>query len=46
MYAPMLVVDVWMLRVPSAFRLSAGSPESVSVIATNEDQVSRAYWRS
>ena len=42
----MLVVDVWTLRVPSALRLSAGSPVCASVIATNEDQVSRAYWRS
>jgi hypothetical protein len=38
----MLVVDVWTLRVPSASRLSAGSPDASSVIASNERQVSLA----
>src|SRR3954447_17013259 len=39
MYAPMLVVDVWTLVVPSALSTSAGSPESVSTIAVNESHV-------
>ncbi len=43
MYAPMFVVDVWTLGVPSAARLSAGSPVSASVIATNDAQVCSAY---
>jgi hypothetical protein len=42
----MFVVEVWTLVEPSLAKLSAGSPERLSVIATNEDQVSRAYWRS
>ena len=42
MYAPMFVVDVWTLRVPSAARLSAGSPDDGSVIATNDAQVCSA----
>ena len=32
--------------MPSALRLSAGSPVSASVIATNDAQVSLAYPRS
>ena len=43
MYAPMLVVEVCTLRVPSASRRSAGSPERSSVIATNEAHVAVAY---
>src|SRR4051812_20855100 len=43
MYAPMLVVEVWTLRDPSALRLSAGRPDCSSVIATNEAHVSLAY---
>jgi hypothetical protein len=42
MYAPMFVVDVWTLAVPSAFRLSAGRPVFGSVIATNEAHVCSA----
>src|SRR3954453_12837779 len=42
----MLVVDVWTLGVPSAWRLSAGRPLSGSVIATSDAQVSAAYPRS
>ena len=38
----MFVVDVCTLRVPSASRLSAGSPVCSSVIATNEFHVVRA----
>jgi hypothetical protein len=38
----MFVVDVCTLRVPSASRLSAGSPDCLSVIATNDAHVSRA----
>ena len=39
MYAPMFVVEVWSLRVPSALSVSAGSPLSRSVIATNDAHV-------
>src|SRR4051795_12747442 len=42
----MFVVEVWTLVVPSAFSTSAGSPELVSVIATNELHVRWATWRS
>jgi hypothetical protein len=42
MYAPMFVVEVWTLRLPSAARLSAGNPDCGSVIASNERQVSAA----
>jgi hypothetical protein len=42
MYAPMLVVEVWTLRVPSAARMSAGSPDRGSVMASKERQVSAA----
>ncbi len=42
MYAPMLVVDVWTLRVPSRSRMSLGKPERSSVIATNERHVPSA----
>src|SRR4051794_3754275 len=45
-YAPMFVVEVWTLGVPSAWRLSAGRPLSGSVIATSDAQVSAAYPRS
>ena len=46
MYAPMFVVDVCTLVVPSALRMSAGSPERSSVIATNDAHVPFAYVRS
>src|SRR4051794_35308066 len=46
MYAPMFVVEVCRLVVPSLSRLSAGSPEDASVIASNDAQVRSAYWRS
>ena len=39
MYAPMLVVEVWTLVLPSLFRTSAGRPEERSVIATNDAHV-------
>ena len=39
MYAPMFVVEVWTLVVPSALSTSAGSPLFASVIATNDAQV-------
>src|SRR4029453_11026930 len=42
----MLVVEVWTSRVPSACRLSVGSPEASSTMATNEAQVSPAWRRS
>ena len=42
MYAPMFVVDVWTLRVPSLSRMSAGSPLPASVIASNERHVPSA----
>ena len=42
MYAPMLVVEVWTLLVPSLSRMSAGSPDDGSVIATNDSQVRSA----
>src|SRR4051794_26130017 len=42
----MLVVDVWMLVDPSRLRVSAGSPDRRSVIATNDAHVRLAYWRS
>src|SRR5687767_1878993 len=45
MYAPMLVVDVCTLAVPSALRLSAGRPVLASVIATKDAQVCSAYPR-
>ena len=38
----MLVVDVCTLRVPSLLRMSAGSPDSGSVIATNDAHVRSA----
>ncbi|MDT5134877.1 MAG: hypothetical protein QOE41_4188, partial [Mycobacterium sp.] len=31
---------------PSLFKMSAGNPERLSVMATNDAQVLRAYWRS
>ena len=39
MYAPMFVVDVCTLVLPSALRMSAGSPDCASVIATNDAHV-------
>ena len=42
MYAPMFVVDVSALVVPSEFSLSAGSPVVGLVMATNDAHVSRA----
>jgi hypothetical protein len=39
----MFVVEVWTLRLPSLSRMSAGSPESGSVIAASEAQVRSAY---
>ena len=39
----MLVVEVWTLRVPSALRMSAGSPDRSSVIASNDAHVFAAY---
>jgi hypothetical protein len=42
----MLVVEVWTLRVPSAFRMSAGRPDLASVIASNDAHVALAYSRS
>src|SRR3954462_15451900 len=42
----MLVVDVWTLVDPLAFRTSAGSPESVSTIAAIESHVRCATWVS
>ena len=39
MYAPMFVVEVWTLVLPSLFRMSAGRPEERSVIATNDAHV-------
>src|SRR6478672_107171 len=42
----MLVVEVWTLVEPLAFRTSAGSPESVSTIAAIEFQVRCATWVS
>ena len=44
-YAPMFVVDVWTLRVPSSARLSATSPLPSYVIAAIEAHVSAAYRR-
>jgi hypothetical protein len=38
----MFVVEVWTLVVPSASRLSAGNPESGSVMAANDAHVSCA----
>src|SRR4051794_2872284 len=46
MYAPMLVVDVCTLVLPSALRMSAGSPESGSVMAAIDAHVRSAYARS
>src|SRR3954471_12281139 len=46
MYAPMFVVDVCTLVLPSPFRLSAGSPDDRSVMAANDAHVRSAYWRS
>src|SRR5689334_1929958 len=46
MYAPMFVVDVCTLVVPSEFRLSAGSPDDGSVMATNDAHVRWAYCRN
>src|SRR3954469_1509539 len=45
-YAPMFVVEVCTLGVPSASRLSAGRPEPGSVIAASDAHVCTAYWRS
>jgi len=42
MYAPMLVVDVCTLRVPSRPKMSGGRPLCSSVIAANERQVPSA----
>ena len=42
MYAPMFVVEVWTLVLPSALSASAGSPLCASVIATNDAHVSSA----
>ena len=42
MYAPMFVVEVWTLVVPSALSTSAGSPLFASVIATKDAHVSLA----
>src|SRR3954452_21146226 len=43
----MFVVDVCTLVEPSLLRMSAGSPESRSVMATKEDHMRLAYsWRS
>ena len=39
MYAPMFVVEVWTLVLPSALSASAGSPLRASVIATNDAHV-------
>ena len=39
MYAPMFVVEVWTLVLPSEFSASAGSPLCASVIATNDAHV-------
>ncbi len=41
-YAPMLVGEVGVLRVPSLLTKSAGSPVCSSVIATIDAQVPRA----
>ena len=46
MYAPMFVVEVCTLVVPSALRMSAGRPERSSVMATKDSQVPFAYARS
>ena len=43
MYAPMFVVDVCTLVVPSALSTSAGRPEFSSVIAANDAHVVSAY---
>ena len=45
----MFVVEVCTLRVPSALRMSDGSPDRSSVIASNDAHVFAAYslsWRS
>jgi hypothetical protein len=42
MYAPMFVVEVCTLRVPSNFSVSAGSPLCASVIAANDAHVPSA----
>jgi hypothetical protein len=39
MYAPMLVVEVWTLVLPSLFSTSAGRPDERSVIATKDAHV-------
>ena len=39
----MLVVDVCTLRLPSALRMSAGSPERSSVMAFSDAHVACAY---
>ena len=39
----MFVVEVWTARSPSVERMSVGRPESGSVIATMDSQVSTAY---
>jgi hypothetical protein len=41
-YAPMFVVEVCTLRVPSSPRLSAGNPVRASVMAASDAQVSAA----
>src|ERR1700742_3972159 len=46
MYAPMFVVDVCTLVVPSALRMSAGNPDAGSVIAAIDAHVSWAYRSS
>jgi hypothetical protein len=38
----MFVVEVWTLVVPSLFRMSAGRPDELSVIAASDAQVPRA----
>ena len=42
MYAPMFVVEVWTLVLPSALSASAGRPLCASVMATNDAHVSSA----
>jgi hypothetical protein len=41
MYAPMFVVEVWTLLLPSLLRMSAWSPDDGSVIATNDSTCAR-----
>ncbi len=42
MYAPMLVVDVCTLVVPSRLRMSGGRPDRSSVIVANDRHVACA----